>query len=124
MTARPSGPGRWTVRPAQRIRGQLVLPGDKSISHRALLFSALSRGEQLLNGLSRGEDVLATLAALRAWGADIEERPDGLLRVGELPGGRLSEAASIIIPVSTVHPSETWGVKWLQRRGPAIHVPV
>lgn len=96
MSGRSSGPGRWTVRPAQRLRGELVLPGDKSISHRALLFSALSSGEQLLGGLSRGEDVLATLAALRAWGADIEERPDGLVRVGELPGGRLREASSII----------------------------
>ena len=83
MSGRSSGPGRWTVRPAQRLRGELVLPGDKSISHRALLFSALSSGEQLLGGLSRGEDVLATLAALRAWGADIEERPDGLVRVGD-----------------------------------------
>ena len=48
------------------------MPGDKSISHRALMFSALAIGESRVTGLLEGEDVLATAAALRAMGATIE----------------------------------------------------
>jgi 3-phosphoshikimate 1-carboxyvinyltransferase len=81
---------RWTLRPARRIVGEVLLPGDKSISHRALIFASLSRGVQHIDGLSGGADVLATAAALRAMGADIEASGPGSVRVGALRGGRLS----------------------------------
>lgn len=53
------------------------MPGDKSISHRALMFGALAVGETRITGLLEGEDVLATAAALRAMGAKIERLGDG-----------------------------------------------
>ncbi|MDG5747327.1 3-phosphoshikimate 1-carboxyvinyltransferase [Qipengyuania sp. XHP0207] len=65
MTARrfvPSGP----------LTGRIRVPGDKSISHRALMFGALAVGRSRISGLLEGEDVLATAAALRAMGAVIE----------------------------------------------------
>jgi 3-phosphoshikimate 1-carboxyvinyltransferase len=52
----------------------VTVPGDKSISHRALMLSALAVGESKIAGLLEGEDVLATAAALRAMGATIEKR--------------------------------------------------
>lgn len=58
------------------LRGQVHVPGDKSISHRALMFSALAVGESRVSGLLEGEDVLATAAALRAMGADIIRHDD------------------------------------------------
>lgn len=57
------------------------MPGDKSISHRALMLSALALGESRVQGLLEGEDVLATAAAMRAMGADIERGADGLWRI-------------------------------------------
>ncbi len=60
-----------TVRPAPTpLRGRLTVPGDKSISHRALLFGALARGTTRISGLLDAEDVRATLAAVRALGCD------------------------------------------------------
>ena len=53
------------------------MPGDKSISHRALMLSALAVGQSRVTGLLEGEDVLATAAALRAMGADIQRLCDG-----------------------------------------------
>ena len=53
------------------------MPGDKSISHRALMLSALAVGQSRVTGLLEGEDVLATAAALRAMGADMQRLGDG-----------------------------------------------
>jgi 3-phosphoshikimate 1-carboxyvinyltransferase len=86
----------WTVRPARRVVGEVLLPGDKSISHRALIFAALSPGVQVLDGLSSGADVVATATALRAMGADISTQSDGSVRVGALPGGKLRPPGSVL----------------------------
>ncbi|MFZ5480305.1 MAG: 3-phosphoshikimate 1-carboxyvinyltransferase [Myxococcota bacterium] len=60
-----------SVRPATGpLRGRMRVPGDKSISHRALLFGALAEGTTRIRGLLRSEDVLRTLAAVRALGCD------------------------------------------------------
>ena len=53
------------------------MPGDKSISHRSLMFGALAVGETRVSGLLEGEDVMATAAALRAMGATIERDAEG-----------------------------------------------
>jgi 3-phosphoshikimate 1-carboxyvinyltransferase len=58
--------------PAGPLKGRIRVPGDKSISHRALMFGALAVGETRVTGLLEGEDVMATAAALRAMGATIE----------------------------------------------------
>ena len=60
--------------PAGPLTGTVTVPGDKSISHRALMLSALAVGESVIEGLLEGEDVLATAAAMRAMGALIEKR--------------------------------------------------
>jgi len=59
------------------LRGTITVPGDKSISHRALMLGALAVGETRISGLLEGEDVLATAAALRAMGAAITRPSPG-----------------------------------------------
>src|SRR5260370_555918 len=64
------------ARPKAPLGGKVAVPGDKSISHRALMFGALAVGRTEISGLLEGEDVLATAAALRPLGAGIERPPD------------------------------------------------
>jgi 3-phosphoshikimate 1-carboxyvinyltransferase len=59
------------VEPAARVAGELRVPGDKSIAHRALMLAALAQGESRLDGLPEGEDVAATVACLRSLGVNI-----------------------------------------------------
>ncbi len=59
------------------LKGRIAIPGDKSISHRALMLSALAVGTSRVSGLLEGHDVLATAAAMRAMGASIERTGDG-----------------------------------------------
>jgi len=59
------------------LKGRIAIPGDKSISHRSLMLSALAVGTSRVTGLLEGHDVLATAAAMRAMGATIERHPDG-----------------------------------------------
>jgi 3-phosphoshikimate 1-carboxyvinyltransferase len=66
------------VRPAARLRGNPALPGDKSISHRALLLALLARGESRIAGAGDGEDVRSTAGIVTALGATVERvRDDG-----------------------------------------------
>ena len=67
------------------------MPGDKSISHRSIMFGALAVGETQISGLLEGEDVLATAAAMRAMGAQIERGDDGVWRVHGVGVGGLLE---------------------------------
>ncbi|MEP2988123.1 MAG: 3-phosphoshikimate 1-carboxyvinyltransferase [Parasphingorhabdus sp.] len=62
--------------PSGPLTGTIVVPGDKSISHRALILSALAIGKSEITGLLEGEDVLATAEALRAMGATIAKSGD------------------------------------------------
>lgn len=78
--------GLTKVEPARSLQGQLSVPGDKSISHRALIFSSLSTGEQRIRGLSCGADVAATAQVLKSLGAPISSFGAGMT-VGELPHG-------------------------------------
>ncbi len=61
-----------TSRPVARLDGALRAPGDKSCSHRALMFAGLAEGVSLIDGLLEGEDVLNTAAAMGACGAQVE----------------------------------------------------
>jgi 3-phosphoshikimate 1-carboxyvinyltransferase len=61
-----------TVIPAARLRGELRLPGDKSISHRALLLATLAAGESRISGAGDGADVRSTAGIMRALGAAVE----------------------------------------------------
>jgi len=71
MTARRAGP----------LKGVLRAPGDKSISHRALILGALARGVTEVEGLLEGDDVLRTAAAMAAFGAGVARLGDGRWRV-------------------------------------------
>lgn len=59
------------------LKGRIAIPGDKSISHRALMLLALAVGTSRVSGLLEGHDVLATAAAMRAMGANIDRTGDG-----------------------------------------------
>jgi len=71
------------------LKGRVTVPGDKSISHRSLMFSALAVGESRIEGLLEGEDVLATAAAMRAMGATITRGEDGVWTVSGVGVGGL-----------------------------------
>jgi len=61
-----------TVRQARQIGGEISVPGDKSLSHRAVLFSALADGTTVIDGFLPGEDCVCTMRALQAMGCVIE----------------------------------------------------
>jgi len=86
LTALKSGP----------LRGRVRVPGDKSISHRALMLGALAVGETVVTGLLEAEDVMNTAAAMRAFGATVIRDDDGTFRVRGLGVGGLLEPAGII----------------------------
>src|SRR4029434_8847651 len=71
LAARRSGP----------LRGRVRVPGDKSISHRALIFGALAVGETRISGLLEGEDVINTANATRPLGATLERTGEDAWRV-------------------------------------------
>ncbi len=64
------------VTPARRLRGELVVPGDKSISHRALMLATLAAGESRISGAGDGADVRSTAGICRALGATVERGSD------------------------------------------------
>ena len=55
------------------VKGSITIPGDKSISHRALMLGAIAEGETTIEGLLLGEDPRSTAACFRAMGAEISE---------------------------------------------------
>lgn len=69
------------------------MPGDKSISHRALIFAALAVGESRIEGLLEGEDVLCTAEAVRALGARVARDDSGVWRVSGVAPGKLQQPA-------------------------------
>lgn len=73
------------------LAGEGSVPGDKSISHRALILSALAVGESEVRGLLEGEDVLATAEAVRALGADVHRDASGVWRINGVGVGTLLE---------------------------------
>ncbi|MBI5788622.1 MAG: 3-phosphoshikimate 1-carboxyvinyltransferase [Candidatus Schekmanbacteria bacterium] len=68
-----------TITPIKSLHGRIIPPGDKSISHRALMLGALAQGKTVIRGLLRGEDCLCTLKALQAMGIAIEDQGDEVI---------------------------------------------
>jgi 3-phosphoshikimate 1-carboxyvinyltransferase len=105
-----------TSRPVDRISGTIRVPGDKSISHRALMIAAMAVGESTITGLLEGEDVMATAAALDALGVATRHDDDGTWRVSGVGVGGLAEpervldlgnsgtAARLLIGLLATHP--------------------
>src|SRR5437763_7355196 len=82
-----SAPASLTARRSGPLRGRARVPGDKSISHRALILGALTAGRTSITGLLEGEDVLNTAGAMRALGATVERTFDRAWRVHGLGVG-------------------------------------
>ena len=70
---------RFIVSPGGKLSGSIQVPGDKSMSHRSVIFGALAEGTTHVSGLLEGEDVLATIAAFRAMGVYIDGPDEGRL---------------------------------------------
>ena len=81
--------------PAGPLRGTVRVPGDKSISHRAVMLGALAVGETRVTGLLEGEDVLATAAAMRAMGARVQKSGEEWRIDGVGVGGLLQPHAAL-----------------------------
>jgi 3-phosphoshikimate 1-carboxyvinyltransferase len=86
LVARRSGP----------LKGSVRVPGDKSISHRALIFGAMTVGETRIEGLLEGEDVLNTAQAMRALGASVERTGEGAWRVHGVGVGGFREPETVL----------------------------
>lgn len=82
--------------PSAPLTGRLGVPGDKSISHRALMLGAVAVGTTEVAGLLEGEDVLRTAAAMRALGATVERTGPGAWRVAGRGVGGLVEPADVL----------------------------
>jgi 3-phosphoshikimate 1-carboxyvinyltransferase len=101
---------------APSLAGEIRVPGDKSISHRALMLGGLAVGETRIDGLLEGEDVLATAAALRAFGCTVVRDGVGAWRVrglgvgglhepdGPLDLGNAGTATRLLMGVAAAHP--------------------
>src|SRR6266404_2577691 len=74
-----------TISPARGVRGNLRLPGDKSISHRYAMLAAIAEGATRLRNFSSGADCASTLACMQALGATVRHEGDAI----EIIGGRL-----------------------------------
>lgn len=96
MSASHPEPFEVVARPSASLRGHARVPGDKSISHRALLFGLLAVGETRVTGLLEGEDVLRTADAVRALGGIAERLGDGEWRVRGVGVGGLQEPAGVL----------------------------
>ncbi|NNG05013.1 MAG: 3-phosphoshikimate 1-carboxyvinyltransferase [Inquilinus sp.] len=82
--------------PSAALKGRIRVPGDKSISHRALMLGAVAVGATEIAGLLEGEDVLRTAEAMRALGAEIQRHEDGRWTVYGVGVGGLTEPDRII----------------------------
>ncbi|MGE3153360.1 MAG: 3-phosphoshikimate 1-carboxyvinyltransferase [Nitrospiraceae bacterium] len=67
-----------TIKPARSLRGVIDMPGDKSVTHRAIMLASLAQGGSSITGYCRGEDCLNTMRACRAMGVEIQESPERL----------------------------------------------
>jgi len=87
LVSRPAGAG---------LQGSMTVPGDKSISHRALILGAMAIGRSRIDGLLEGDDVVATARALQAMGVPIRRLGDGQWQVDGVGVGGLTEPSSVI----------------------------
>ncbi len=88
--------GSISSQKSSKLFGSAVVPGDKSISHRSIMFGALAIGETIISGLLEGEDVLHTADAMRAMGAKISSGDDGFWRVHGVGVGGLHEPDHVL----------------------------
>ena len=84
-----------TARRSSALKGDIRIPGDKSISHRSFMFGGLARGETRITGLLEGEDVINTGKAMQAMGASVRKEGDTWIVTGTGNGCLLAPEASL-----------------------------
>jgi 3-phosphoshikimate 1-carboxyvinyltransferase len=90
-----SGP-RFVAEPAETVGGRIAVPGDKSISHRAIMLGAIAEGTTRVRGFLEGEDCIATRRAFEALGVPIDDEGPGALRIsGVGPAGLAAPAHAL-----------------------------
>jgi 3-phosphoshikimate 1-carboxyvinyltransferase len=89
-------PAPLVARAGGPLRGVAAIPGDKSVSHRALILGALAVGETRVSGLLEGQDVLDTARAMRAFGAEVERVGPGDWRIRGVGVGGFAEPSDVI----------------------------
>ena len=94
-TSQITPPGGFISRPVKSISGELTVPGDKSISHRALLLSAICEGRSNLRGFLDSDDCLATMNALRSMGVHITLESTDVRIIGVGPKGLTAPTESL-----------------------------
>ena len=106
---------RLTAAPSTGLRGHIAVPGDKSISHRALILGGMAEGETRIEGLLEGQDVLRTAAAVRVLGATVTRLGEGLWTVQGAPWrspeapidcGNSGTAARLLLGAAAGYPIE------------------
>ncbi|WP_135074990.1 3-phosphoshikimate 1-carboxyvinyltransferase [Terasakiella sp. SH-1] len=80
----------------ENLAGTIRVPGDKSISHRSLMFGAMAAGQTKVTGLLEGEDVLCTAAAMQSLGAQVERQDDGTWVIQGRGVGGFSEPTGVL----------------------------
>jgi 3-phosphoshikimate 1-carboxyvinyltransferase len=97
----PTAAAHWTVAPASRLKGEVHVPGDKSISHRYVLLGGIARGVTAVSGLAPGADVASSLSCMQALGVEIAPAGTNAVRIGgrgrdalRPPGGDLDAGNS------------------------------
>ena len=87
---------RFRANPVDEVGGRIAMPGDKSISHRALMLGAIAEGTTRIRGFLEGEDCIATRRALEALGVEIADEGPGALRVSGVGATGLAAAAQAL----------------------------
>lgn len=70
-----------TIKKSKSLKGEITVPGDKSISHRAIMLGSIADGDTTIKGLLKGEDNMATLKVFRQMGVSIDERENGTIAI-------------------------------------------
>ena len=84
---------KQALRRPRTLRGAVDIPGDKSVSHRALMFNALASGSATIAGLSFGQDVVSTMGCMSSLGVEFESSEGQVTVHGS--GGLLQESTDI-----------------------------
>ena len=84
-----------SIQPARRLRGEITIPGDKSISHRAVMFGSLARGTTTITHFLNGADCLATINCFRQMGISIEQEQERVLVHGKARRGLTAPSAQL-----------------------------
>ena len=85
-----------TLSSADRLRGEITVPGDKSLSHRALMFNGLAKGTAHIKGLLDSDDTNSTIDCLQKFGVDIQRESDGSILIFGKGMRALSEPIDVL----------------------------